>query len=313
MPPTTAPPEGAGRRRWLLVGGVLVLVALAVLAVGFRRQISSRLTHVTGGPEHSWPLQPFAPGDEPLLRIAVVGDVGDTGGRQEEIAEAMVAAESLGPYDTLLLLGDNVYPGGDPARLDELVLDPFAGVLAGGADLYAIVGNHDALQPDGGDREMQLLGMPGRWWSADLGDLLLVGLDSNEIDDPVQLAWFEETLAAATQTWRVVALHHPPYSAGYQGSSEHVREVLDPIIRRYHVQLVLSGHEHDYERSVPIQGITYIVTGSGGNVRRTGSAWFTAYTTATHAYVEINVYADRLYLRAISDKVLYFDEVTIMP
>jgi Icc-related predicted phosphoesterase len=312
MPTDPERPEGARRRWWPFALAVLGVVMLA-FGITFRDQIWSRLTHITGGPEQSWPLAPFPEGEEPLLRIAVVGDVGDTGGQQEKIAAAMLGAWEFGAYDMLLLLGDNVYPGGDPDRLDELVLDPFAGVVESGARLYAILGNHDALHPDGGTRQMELLGMPGCWWSVELGDMLLIGLDSNSLDDPGQVAWLEETLRGATQTWRVLAVHHPPYASGYQGSSEDVRELLAPLVENHGVQLVLSGHEHDYQRSIPIAGTTYIVTGSGGTVRRTGYAPFTAYATAARAFVEINVFADRLYLRGISDNVLYFDEVSIMP
>jgi Icc-related predicted phosphoesterase len=313
MSPDVAPGEGATRRRWPFALGGVTLVVLLALGIGFRTQIWSRLTHLTGGPEHSWPLEPFPPGGEPQLRIAVVGDVGDTGGQQARIAAAILEAERFGLYDALLLLGDNVYPGGDPERLDELVLDPFAEVLDHGAELYAILGNHDALYSDGGVLQMELLGMPGRWWAEDLGDLLLIGLDSNAIDDPDQLAWLEETLSGSTEGWKVIALHHPPYAAGYQGSSKDVRDTLAPIVLEHGVQLVLSGHEHDYQRSVPIGGVVYIVTGSGGTVRRTGSAAFTAYSTAERAFVEINVFEDQLYLRGISDHVVYFDEVSIMP
>ncbi len=39
-------------------------------------------------------------------------------------------------------------------------------------------------------------------------------------------AWLERTLASAATVWKIVALHHPPYSAGYQGSSEEAREVF---------------------------------------------------------------------------------------
>jgi hypothetical protein len=46
--------------------------------------------------------------------------------------------------------------------------------------------------------------MHGRWWAHDFGDVLLVGLDSNLVDDPHQRAWLEDTLAASTERWRIV-------------------------------------------------------------------------------------------------------------
>lgn len=100
--------------------------------------------------------------------------------------------------------------------------------------------------------------MPGRWYSWRSGPALVVVLDSTRPDDPEQLDWLERTLASTDATWRIVALHHPPYSSGWHGSATDVREAFQPIFERYGVQLVLAGHDHDYQRSVPINGITYV-------------------------------------------------------
>lgn len=282
---------------------------LGVVALGYRRQATSWLGHWTGAPRASFPMAEFV--ETPLLRMAVVGDVGDSGGHQGEVALAMAEAAGRDPYEVLLLLGDNVYPAGDPERLDEVVLEPFAPVLESGARLYAILGNHDALHPDGGLEQIRRLGMPGPWWSADLGDVLLIGLDSNRLDDPDQLSWLEETLAAAEQTWKIVAVHHPPYSAGYQGSEIDAREKLVPIFERYGVQLVLSGHDHDYQRSVCVEGVTYVVSGAGAGVRRTAYAGFTAYAAATLSFAEVSVFPDCIVVRAINEEVRLFDQVEL--
>jgi hypothetical protein len=66
------------------------------------------------------------------------------------------------------------------------------------------------------------------------------------------------------------------------------------------VQLVLSGHDHDYQRSVPIDGVTYVVSGGGAGTRRTGSDDFTAVSWSWHHFLDICVFDDRLELRAIN-------------
>jgi 3',5'-cyclic AMP phosphodiesterase CpdA len=264
--------------------------------VGFRRQTVSIATHWKGPPkdvEAYRPLEPAAP-----LRIAVIGDAGDSGKRLSANAAAMAEVDSIQPFDDLLLLGDNVYPDGDPARLGATVFEPFAPLLDRGVGLLAVLGNHDVIG-DHGDDQMAALGMEGRWWSRRLGDVLLVGLDSNRVDDPEQRAWLEETLAATDAPWRIVAVHHPPYSAGYQGSNERVRRVFGPLFERYGVQLVLSGHDHDYQRSHPIRGVTYVVAGAGSGTRRTGEAEFTANSFAWLHFVEVSVWPDRLVLRPV--------------
>jgi len=102
------------------------------------------------------------------------------------------------------------------------------------------------------------------------------GCGSTDPGNPEQLAWLEETLATTDATWKLAALHHPPYSGGFQGSNAAAREAFVPPFERYGVQIVFSGHEHDYQRTDPINGVTYVVSGGGSRTRRTGADDFTA-------------------------------------
>jgi 3',5'-cyclic AMP phosphodiesterase CpdA len=241
----------------------------------------------------------------------VAGDVGDGGDLSWRTASSMYVVGSDDPFDVLFLLGDNVYPNGEVALLHEKVLNPFASLLDTGADLIAVLGNHDGMAPDGGARQMELLGMPGRWWSSEVGSVLLVGLDTNQVDNPAQLDWLDATLASSDARWKVVGIHQSPYSAGYQGSSSVVREDYVPIFERHGVQLVLSGHDHDYQRSNEMNGVTYVVSGAGAGVRRTGSERYTTYSASTPHFVDLNVFADRLVLRAVDHDLRMFDQVVI--
>lgn len=284
----------------------LLAIAFALLAVP---QVRSYVTHLGGSPTQTWPLEPYAAGREPLLRLAAVGDVGHPGGREEATAAAIARAGDGRPFDALVLLGDNVYPRGDPAQLDETVFVPFAPVLDAGAQLWPILGNHDVM--DGhADANVEALGMPGRWYEERLGDLLFVALDSNDLSRR-QLGWLDEILGDSDATWKVVALHHPPYSSGYQGSSMEARRLVSPIVERHGVQLVLSGHEHDYERSRSIDGVTYVVSGAGSETRRTGRDDFTVEAWSWHHFLDISVHAERLVVRAVNQDLRVFDEVTI--
>ena len=296
------------RARWVVIG-VVVVALLSLYWIRLGPQTVSMLTHRKGGPTTTWEVPPFAPDPLPQLRIAAVGDVGE--GEEEEWQTAWAMHELTGEstYDVLLQLGDNVYPNGDPTRLDATIFRPFTIVLADGTSLAAIVGNHDEQYAD---QQMQILGMDGRWWAQHLpGDVLLIGLDGNTPDDPTQLAFLEETLANATERWRIVAVHEPPFSAGYQGSDLAVRAAFVPLFERYGVQLVLSGHEHDYQRSTPINGVTYIISGAGGRTRGTGEDTFTAVSWSVLHFTDVNVYRDHLLVRAIDQDARGFDEVVI--
>lgn len=284
-------------------------VAIAAIVV-YHRQIWSYATHWRGGPVETWPAAPLA--EAPMLRIAAVGDVGDGGADFHETAAEMYLAGRDHAFDVVLLLGDNIYPKGDPADLQARVIDPLQPLLDAGAELRAIIGNHDVMVDGYGDEQLLRLGMPGRWHAVERHGVLLVGLDS-EHDDPEQLRWLEETLATSRATWKIVALHRPPYSAGYQGSDLAIRERWTPILQRHGVQLVLSGHDHDYQRSRPIEGTTYVVSGAGSSTRRTGTEDFTAVAFAVQHFVDIAVYPERLLLRAIAGDGRVFDEVSIDP
>jgi hypothetical protein len=297
--------------RWTVTAVVVVLaVAATGFGLAFRRQALSYLSHWKGSPTHTTAYEPFEP--PPGLHLAVVGDVGDSGPRLDATAGAIARLGAARPYDALLLLGDNVYPTGDPARLPDTVFGPFRDVLAQGSELLAIVGNHDAKEGHA-DAQMDALGMPGRWWAREYGDVLVVGLDSNAPADPDQHAFLVDALATTDARWRIVALHHPPYSAGYQGSAEAVRDAFAPVFARYGVQLVLSGHDHDYQRSRPIDGVTYVVTGGAAGTRRTGEASFTAVSFSWHHFVDVAVFRDRLVVRAVNQDARVADEAVLRP
>lgn len=299
------------RIAWRVTVGVVVVAVAATFAI-FPRQTISRLTHWVGPPTQTTAYEPLEPAPE--WHLAVAGDVGDSGRRLDTTGATMARIDAIQPYDDLLLLGDNVYWTGDPANLPDTVFGPFGALLGRGVGLLAILGNHDVL--DGhGDAQMSAMGMAGRYWSKEFDDLLLIGLDSNNLDDG-QVQWLQRTLAGSDATWKVVALHHPLYSAGYQGSNTEVRAILEPILIDNGVQLVLSGHDHDYQRSTVINGVTHIVTGGGSGTRRTGREWFTEESFAWLHFVDIGVYPDRMVVRAIgSDREAteVGDEVVIHP
>ena len=292
--------------------GLMLTLAMGMAFSLYGRQIVSFASHVTGSPTNTKPLPPFPAGAGPDLRVAVAGDVGYANDRERRTAAAIVRAGEARPYDVLLLLGDNVYPAGDPGRLPETVFGPFNAVLDTGARLLSILGNHDVM--DGhADAQVAALGMPGRWYAERIGDATFIALDSNDPTNPEQRTWLEQTLAETRTTWKIVALHHPPYSAGYQGSSIEARQQFSPLFERYGVQLVLSGHEHDYQRSEPINGVTYVVSGAAADTRRTGREEFTAKSISWHHFVDLSVFSDHLLVRGVNQSGRVFDEISIAP
>jgi predicted phosphodiesterase len=290
-----------------LVATVAVATA-ATVALTVGDTLMSTRTPRVGAPSQTWEPIQMPPEARPRLRVAVVGDVGHAGG-VIETAAAVEAQSRIDRYDVLMLLGDNV-ASGDPKQVTATVFDPFGGTLDAGTDLLAVLGNHDD-QAGKGDAVMKALGSPGRWYSVRRGDVLMIALDSTRVSDPAQIAWLERTLGVTDATWKLVALHHPPYSSGRHGSDETVRATFVPVFERYGVQIVLSGHDHDYQRSDAVNGVTYVVTGAGSAPRRTGIADFTAVAYSTLHYVDLNIYDNHILLRAIDSHGQQFDEALI--
>ena len=94
----------------------------------------------------------------------------------------------------------------------------------------------------------------------------MVALDSNQFGRREQLDWLDADLARAEakKARAIIAwTHDGPYSMGWHGDSAvAIRDVV-PILERHHVSLMVSGHDHDYERGRR-GNLNYVVTGGGG-------------------------------------------------
>ena len=112
------------------------------------------------------------------------------------------------------------------------------------------------------------------WYSYDLGSVHYTCIDSEESQAPgsPQATWLAADLAAAaanraTIPWIVMMQHRPVYSSTKSEAGSHLPGsgfalVLEPYIKQYGVDLFLTGHQHQYERSYPVFNGT--VTSSGG-------------------------------------------------
>jgi len=98
------------------------------------------------------------------------------------------------------------------------------------------------------------------WWSVDFGPMHLAHLSSEhemEPDSP-QIVWLRSDLEEANlpenrllRPWVIVTVHRPPYSSGAHGSDMRMRRGIQDLVREFNVQVVFSGHDHNYERILP--------------------------------------------------------------
>jgi hypothetical protein len=114
------------------------------------------------------------------------------------------------------------------------------------------------------------------YYSWDMGNWHFVALDSNdfathELAEPAQITWLKQDLAANTKGCVAAYYHHPRFSSGDHGDNKDSIELWQIMVDNK-VDLVLNGHDHDYERFVPqnaagkadLNGPVEIVGGTGG-------------------------------------------------
>ena len=262
-------PSRPTRLRLLLVAVAALLVALAVLAVPrltLAPVLPSASPSQAGARESTSATTPPASASPSASTLLAVGDIAFCSSSADE-AVAKVASSLPG---TISLLGDNAYPAGSPADYARCFDPPWHGLRD---RLRPVPGNHDYQTLDAAGYFSYFgasAGTPGQgWYSYDLGGWHLVALNS-ECDavggcgpGSAQLAWLVADLASHPVGCTLAYWHHPRFSSGAHGDDLQT----DPLWRALATagaDIVLSGHDHDYERFALINGIRSFVVGTGG-------------------------------------------------
>jgi len=205
-------------------------------------------------------------GSKPVSFIAF-GDFGEGTLFQEALGAQMAKTHDKTPFNIALLLGDNIYPDGDIKKLGKSHFeDPYRGLIRDKVRFVAAIGDHDDHKGHQYD-EMAYFKMPKEYYQTSDGPVDFFILNTTFfVRSPEQQAWLDNALAHSHARWKIVAAHHPMYSSGRHGhQTSGLREVLESILVKHHADLYLAGHDHDYERFEPIQGVNYIVSGGGGS------------------------------------------------
>jgi predicted phosphodiesterase len=196
------------------------------------------------------------------VKFAVFGDMGTGDASQMQTAAQLTTRRNAFPFEFVLMLGDNVYGAQDFVKKFE---QPYKALLDSKVMFYAALGNHD----DQNEVSYKNYNMNGkRYYTFEKGNVKFFVLDSTRVDGP-QLEWLDKELASSGSEWKIAYFHHPLYSTGgTHGPEVAVREVVEPLFIKYGVDVVFAGHEHFYERIKPQSGITYFISGAGGQLRK---------------------------------------------
>lgn len=211
------------------------------------------------------------------VRFAVIGDYG-SGNQDEARVASMVRAWAP---DLVITTGDNNYDLGEAETIDANIgqfyhnfISPYTGAYGPGAQInrfFPSLGNHDWFTRSGTPAlprpYLDYFTLPGneRYYDFTWGPVHFFAL-SSDVNEPdgrtftsIQADWFKPRIAAADLPWKIVYFHHPPYTAGANLPTPE----MDWPFASYGTDLVLMGHDHNYQR-IQRHGISYIINGAGG-------------------------------------------------
>ena len=277
-----------------------ILLLISIWAI---RNTESTAQSRSGTPSQTPTEQQIAlPNKDGTLKFAVLGDFGTGLRPQYDLAAQMAKFYSQFKFPFVVLVGDNLYGSERPQDFQKKFEIPYMALLGAGVKFYASLGNHDARE----QRFYKLFNMDGKFYYTftPKPEVRFFALDST-YPEPEQIRWVEKELAASTQDWKIVFFHHPLYSSGDRhGSDLRLREALEPLFVKNNVSVVLTGHDHFYERVKPQKGITYFVVGSGGqlrpgNIDRTTGITAKGFDTDL-AFMAAEIVGDEMYFNVIS-------------
>ncbi len=211
------------------------------------------------------------------VRIWSMGDFGTGNNIQKSVRDAYYAYTGSQYTNLVLWLGDNAYPTGTDDQYSSNVFSFYKKILANSV-VYSTCGNHDLFFsntekqtgpyfnnftfPVNGESG----GVPSKteaYYSFNYSNIHFVCLESNvdsfKTKTDEMINWLRQDLSQNKLQWTIAYFHCPPYSKGYHDSDKNLnmifmREKVVPVLEEFGVDLVLSGHDHDYERTYLING-----------------------------------------------------------
>jgi len=164
----------------------------------------------------------------------------------------------------VLNTGDLISQGSKPADWDAFYT--VARSLTGSASYLVVPGNHE----QNADYFYKLFpgyrtaSNPIDSFAVTYGDMHVIMLNSTR-NVTEQREWLDNELTASAgkTPWTVVVFHYPPFSSSARNGDAKMRDEWVPLLEKHHVDLVLLGHDHFYERSEKA-GVQYLICGGGG-------------------------------------------------
>ena len=214
--------------------------------------------------------------DAPTFVLLGAGDIADCSLDASRRTSDLLLAQS----GWVFTAGDNAYENGSATDYAKCYAPTWGRVLD--RTILPAPGNHDWQTKDArGYRDYfatKVTPTGTTWSSTTIGTWHIVVLDSDCGDvggctaDSAQGRWLADDLAASRQACTMAIWHHPRWSSGEHGNDRDVGPFWD-LLYQHRAELVVNGHDHDYERFAPqdpagvfdrTRGLREFVVGTGG-------------------------------------------------
>jgi acid phosphatase type 7 len=194
--------------------------------------------------------------------LIAVGDIASCSSNGDEQTAALVSTLP----GTIAVLGDIAYETGSAADYANCFMPSWGRFVP---RIRAALGNHE-YGTGTAATSIKLFHLPTNgWYSYDLGTWHIIALNSNCgaiggcSRGSLQWRWLKADLASHQSRCTLAYWHHPRFSSGIHGSDSTYQPFWD-LLAQAKADVVLEGHDHDYERFAPINGIRSFVVGTGG-------------------------------------------------
>jgi hypothetical protein len=259
-----------------------------------------------------------------VARLVFMGDTGSGIPQQHAVAERIAREDPL--PDAVTIVGDVIYEHGEAENYDSRFFHPYRSILPA-IPFLAAVGNHDYetaqaapllavfTLPRNGPSGV---GPENLYWLERAGVLTIVHntcLSTSTLRD-VAVPW-HASVARRAAVFRLAVLHHPPYSSGPNAKDPPtpvIKALFPPVFASSGIDLALSGHEHFYERTRPLDGVVYVVTGNGGTnlyPRESTNSWTAVFDNTIWGYTHVEAEGRQLTVRHTATDGRVVDQFTL--
>jgi hypothetical protein len=219
--------------------------------------------------------------------------IGDSRGTWDKWKNATIVSNAVNneSADFVIHGGDMVDDGTSLIQWDNWLelMNP----LMKNSTVFGVIGNHER----NASRYYEIFALPNNemWYSFDYGPCHFIILDNyvKWDENSAQYSWLEEDLSSTIQPFIIVCFHEPIYCSGGHSPRIDVRETWEPLFNHYNVDLVIQSHCHFYQRTNPINGTIYVVTGgAGAPLYSPRDSWLINKSEKIYHYCMIEVFSD---------------------